>query len=667
MMATLTTASTRTKITGAVLATAALLIALLAVIMTVGSTMAQTDPYPNPKPCGPGQQAAPDSPDATITTGHYAVFDGYWDPHNKTLNLNLCPPSVVHTTETQVDPETEEEKQVEVSTRTASNIDIQQTVFNLDSNFEHTLTATDVDNYDFFKQGDSNDAGTEDDAIGETVWWIRTGDDPMTTGTTETESPLQMGFSAGLFDSQYWYWEKGGIEVEPLQYEFEVIREPGIPIDEQGHFFVFDDSPAPTTGDEADIKKPEWDSSDPDIKALARYPGEYEHFQWAFTKPGTYVISVQLKGHVRKDAPAGAAADWEPISDDNVVTSEVKQYTFHVGTLTLNEEPAFQVERSVEEHSANDTLVGDAIPVYQGDQDPLTYTLTGPGHSLFSVESDAGGNAQIKVVGDLDHEALPEYRLTLGVSDGKDRENNTNTSADSTISVKINVTDQPEAERSVAENSADSTLVGTPVEVTNAGTNTLTYSLSGSGHDLFTVDRDANTGNAQIRTAGLGGLDHEARSTYHLTLSVTGYADPLDDYTIRVTVTVTDVDETDVAEAGTPGTADLGVTIKSLTDNGQLPQTINTGEAVKLWASIGDLPAGATNTRVGWGIRQPDNSEIEEATSQEYHKSDSYDTAGARSYQIRFAYDDSSGQTHWFWSPWVTVTWSAEQSGNNGN
>ena len=90
------------RLYGAALAMAALLIALLAVTMTAGPTMAQTDPYPDPKPCGPGQEDVPESPDATITEGHYAVFDGYWDFEKETLELNLCPPSVVHTKETQI-------------------------------------------------------------------------------------------------------------------------------------------------------------------------------------------------------------------------------------------------------------------------------------------------------------------------------------------------------------------------------------------------------------------------------------------------------------------------------------------------------------------------------------------------------------------------------------
>ena len=135
-MNTLTKAPIQLKITGAVLAIAALVVALLAVAMTAGPTQAQASP--DPKPCGPGQDPVPDSPDETITSGHYAVFDGYW-ADNKTLNLNLCPPAVEHTTVTKTDPVTYLETTVEVSTRTTSNVDIQRTVFHIDgSDFEHT-------------------------------------------------------------------------------------------------------------------------------------------------------------------------------------------------------------------------------------------------------------------------------------------------------------------------------------------------------------------------------------------------------------------------------------------------------------------------------------------------------------------------------------------------
>ena len=363
-----------------------------------------------------------------------------------------------------------------------------------------------------------------------------------------------MGFSAALFESKYWYLDDGTAKgAKPLQYEFEVIREPGIPIDEQGHVFAFDDS---VPADGAD-KTAYWDSSEVDANALRMYPGDYHHFQWVFTKPGTYEISVQLKGYVRKNAPADADADWEPISDDNVVTSEVERYTFQIGDLTLNEEPAFVVERSVEEHSAIGTPVGDPIPVYAGDDDDLTFTLSGRGHSVFSAEEDDNGNAQIKVADSihLDHDARSEYRLTLNVSDSKDREGNADTAVDNSISVKINVTDLEE--RSVTENSVAGTSVGAAIVVANADASTK-YSLSGHGSGLFSVERDSSN-NAQIKVAAGAIINYEDAPSYILTLS----ADTAGTEDIRVAITVTDVPNERLAIALTANPSDATQTVDS--------------------------------------------------------------------------------------------------------
>ena len=292
--------------------------------------------------------------------------------------------------------------------------------------------------YDFFKLGDSDKNGV-DDAVGQDRM-VAEGGRPQHYRRGRGFGPLAMGYSAALFDSDYWYLADGTAKgAKPLQYEFEVIREPGIPASEYGHVFAFDDS---NTGSGSD-KKADWDSSEVDANALRLYPGKYHHYQWAFTRAGTYEISVQLKGHVRtKDnAPAGAGAGWKPISDKVVETSEVRRYVFQIGPLTLNEDPAFEVERSVKENSATGTKVGDPIPVYQGDNDTMTFTLSGPGHSLFSVDADSKGNAQVKVAGDLDYEARSQYILTLGVSDKKDREGNANNLVDSSVALKINLED----------------------------------------------------------------------------------------------------------------------------------------------------------------------------------------------------------------------------------
>ena len=532
MARTITTPKMLT-LAGAALAIAAL---LLAVVLTAGPTMAQTDP--DPKPCGP--EDVPDSPDETITEGHYAVFEGYWDSDKETLNLNLCPPSVVHTPETQTDGEGNK-IEVEVSTRTTSNVDIRQTVINITDDNKRRPTEDEIRKYPFLPSElvplDEDGDGQQDvDSGGKllftypAIWWLRL-DDPNTENVDE-DLPLAMGFSTALLDPDDWYLEDdSGTEVEPLQYEFEVIREPGTPVDEQGHVYAFDFS-------DGDPIAAHWDSSEIDSSALSLNPGEYRQLQWAFTQPGTYIISVQLKGHVRAandPAPIGAPADWKPIStEETVVTSEVRQYVFQVGPLTLNEEPAFVVERSVEEHSASDTLVGLPIAVYQGDNDDLTFTLTGPGHSLFSVAADSDGDAQIKVAGDLDYEARSEYRLTLGVSDNKDRESNADAAVDSAILVKISATDLPEAERSVDENSTGGALVGDAIPVANADTST-TYTLSGQGHRLFAVERDSSN-NAQIEVADGVVLNYEDAPRYTLNL----HADTDGTEDVRVTINVVD-------------------------------------------------------------------------------------------------------------------------------
>ena len=467
---------------------AALTIALVAVAVVAGAAQAQTPgkPFPDPKPCGPGAEPVPSPADATISEGHFAVFDGYWNSTDKTLELNLCPPAVQHRMET-VENDQGLPVEVEVSHRAKSEVDIRETVIHIDGEgFTHTLEPADVEKYDFFKLGDGNGDGT-DDAVGTTVWWLKV-DDPKTK--KDEDSPLAMGYSAALFDSDYWYLEdKSESELPPLQYEFEVIREPGIPVNELGHVFAFDDTAPP----EGKAKKADWDSSEVDTNALKLFPGKYHHYQWAFTRAGTYEISVQLKGHVRTAAnrPADAGTDWEPISDKKVETSEVRRYVFQIGPLDLNEQPAFEVERSVAENSSVGTVVGDAIPVYRGDKDPLTFSLSGKGHSLFSVEPDDKGNAQIKVAGNLDYETRSEYVLKLGVSDHKDFEGNTNDLVDSVVAVKISVTNV--VEKPVLTLTSDITQTVTGTTVTFTATKSGDIPRDDSEVTYHWVERDVNS------------------------------------------------------------------------------------------------------------------------------------------------------------------------------
>ena len=613
---------------------AALVIALLAVAMTASPTMAQTpSATPTPLPCGPGALPTPGTPDETITEGHYAVFDGYWDSSDrgKTLELNLCPPGVEHTE--QEDPFGGDP--VEVSTRTASNVDIRRTVFHIEgAGFEHTLTAADVEKYDFLKLHEDKNNDGVDDAVDTTVWWLKV-DDPETP--EDEDSPLAMGFSAALFDSDYWYLPDSASRspkgLKPLQYEFEVIREPGIPVAEQGHVFAFDDSDPPAGQD----KTAYWDSSEVDANALPLYPGDYHHFQWIFTKPATYEISVQLKGHVRQSNPLAPNApgydkNWRPVSRDSVVTSEVERYTFQIGSLTLNEDPAFEVERPVEEHSPNDTPVGDPIPVYNGDDDDLTFTLSGPGHSVFSVEEDDDGNAQIKVADSahLNHEARSEYRLTLSVRDNKNHESRPDTAVDSLISVKINVTDMPE--RAVAENSAGNTLVGDAIEVANADASTV-YTLSGHGHGLFSVERDSSN-NAQIKVAAGAVLNYEDVPSYILTL----HADTAGTEDVRVAITVTDVPNEQLA---------ITLTANPSGDT----QTV--GTRVTFTGKVTVSPVATSQLEYTWWERDADGQNAIVVLMDGHTRTESRLLPGTRAYSMQVSYGNEPKVT----SNTITIVW----------
>jgi len=177
--------------------------------------------------------------------------------------------------------------------------------------------------------------------------------------------------------------------------------------------------------------------------------GEYEHLEWVFTKPGTYVLQVHLKGHVRQSKPEGWKTEingpWKALTADKTVTSEVKRFVFQVGDLHINDQPHFGVSRTVKAGSAANTNVGDPIPLYGVDGDELHFTLEGSGHEDFKIVEVAGVlasiTAQLAVAekADLRYAERPYYDLRLRVSDRHDHENNKDTEQDDVIAVRIQV------------------------------------------------------------------------------------------------------------------------------------------------------------------------------------------------------------------------------------
>ena len=89
--------------------------------------------------------------------------------------------------------------------------------------------------------------------------------------------------------------------------------------------------------------------------------------------------------------------------------------------------------------------------------------------------------------------------------------------------VRVRVTDddpsfgESSPSRSVPENSPANTAVGAPVTATDPDTASLSYTLAGADAASFAID--ASSG--QLRTAAGVTWDHEARSSYSVTVRAT--------------------------------------------------------------------------------------------------------------------------------------------------
>ncbi len=194
-----------------------------------------------------------------------------------------------------------------------------------------------------------------------------------------------------------------------------------------------------------------------------------------------------------------------------------------------------------------------------------TWHRSPDGSTAWSLITGATASSYTPVQGDLNY----YLRVTVSYTDTHGPKTLEAVSANAVRPVPTGANSRPEFDegfsttRSVAENSAGDTLIGDPVEATDADpddVDALTYSFSVS--DLFTVD----PATGQISVAEGAVLDHEAQPSHTVTLTV---ADPglLED-TIAVTITITDVNEAPVAVRDVATTVeDTPVTIDVLTND----------------------------------------------------------------------------------------------------
>ena len=209
--------------------------------------------------------------------------------------------------------------------------------------------------------------------------------------------------------------------------------------------------------------------------------------------------------------------------------------TINVTDVNENRSPVFtdgnSATRAVAENTVSGENIGSAVSATDLNNDTLTYTLGGTDASSFSIVNTSG---QLQTKAGLDYEAKTSYSVSVSVSDG----NGGSDSIDVTISV-TNVNEAPSfatttATRSVAENTASNTNIGSAISATDPDNDTLTYTLGGTDAAAFRIN--TNNGRLKTRTA----LDYEAKSSY--AVAITASDGELTD-TIDVTINVTDVDE----------------------------------------------------------------------------------------------------------------------------
>ena len=461
----------RRKAQLSVVAVAALAIFTVAAVMLLaggfatGTAQAQrggdtggTTPTPTPtppQPCGPGKPDAnfPDEPDEAVSSGHYALFDAYWlpdpgladDTKTGTLNNNLCPPKAKHEDVTNAGVTTEK------TTLSPSNIDLRTTIIEVDDTHKVDVVSTNAaagtDKLSLAKykevrkglglgEGDPVPAGTQ-------VYWLRLEDPALGTDP----SSLVLGFSTGHLDKNYWDNPNG----PTFQYEMESVRVLGANPADLPHVLTYWE---PEMRKNDGTAKVVWDGANTDVNAMPLEAGKYEHLEWVFTKPGTYVLSIHLKGHVRQTKPTDFAGTWERATPDDTVTSVPHRYVFHVGDLHINDQPHFGAVRSVTAGTRANHPVGDAIALYGTDADTLELNLDGVGSGDFKVTEEAsiwGRGARILVAeganlsypgADPENPEQAYYDLHLKVSDKHDYENDSDEEIDSIIPLRIHVQPQ---------------------------------------------------------------------------------------------------------------------------------------------------------------------------------------------------------------------------------
>ena len=189
--------------------------------------------------------------------------------------------------------------------------------------------------------------------------------------------------------------------------------------------------------------------------------------------------------------------------------------TVNITVVSVNDAPSaasMASGGSVDENSANGTVVGVVTATDPDLGDTLTYSLVNNAGGRFAINATTG---EITVANGskLDYEANTSHTVTVRVSDGS-------LSSQTVLTIDVNdVNEAPGAAgftggSAVNENSANGTVVGTVSASDPDLGDTVTYSLSNDAGGRFAID--PNTGVITVANGGL--LNFETNTSHSITV-----------------------------------------------------------------------------------------------------------------------------------------------------
>ncbi len=229
----------------------------------------------------------------------------------------------------------------------------------------------------------------------------------------------------------------------------------------------------------------------------------------------------------------------------DTLTKTAKEYEATITvTIDVNSPPAFSessVTRTVQDNIAIGGNVGSPITATDLEGDAITHTLHRPTDptlpdltDVFDISIDNARTGQITTKVALSSLTTLTYSGRIFAYDRFDENDDLRgTVIDVTITINKPpiFSDGTSTTRSIAENTASGTNIGSAVAATdkNSG-DTLAYSLGGTDAASFSID----TTSGQLQTAA--SLDYETKNSYSVTVGVSDGNNRSDSITVTITV-----------------------------------------------------------------------------------------------------------------------------------